>query len=223
MFSSTVSSATGAPVPMLIRRRLRVPLALALATAALSATGAAPATAEPRPAPTPPSNYDWRPDVSIQKRLNYAYEVQATSYWCSAAAARIALSVRGRFIRQEHLASRMRVSSSIGLPNIANLAEALNHYTNSNYYEVKDLNNDAALRSSLRSDVLVNVRNGHAVVINVKRIATATFDGHYATIVGYRKAGYEYLVSDPASASRKSIWLTAEDVVSSIKLHRYVA
>ncbi|KAA2266036.1 hypothetical protein F0L68_02615 [Solihabitans fulvus] len=158
-----------------------------------------------------------------EKVLPHDYQVQQTGYWCSAAAAHIALSVRGKSVSQGELARYMHVDGN-GLPNINNLADALNHYTGSRYYQVKQWGSDAELRQKLTADVQYNVDRGHAVVINVVRIGSAHFPGgHYATIVGYRAGGGEFAIADPASASRQLIWLSAGDVAGGIKLHRYVA
>lgn len=166
------------------------------------------------------------PEVGIAAEgvLGHQYQVQETGYWCSAAAARIALSARGKSVSQADLARFMKVTSSVGLPNIKNLENALDNYTGSTYYQVKQWSSDAQLREKLAADVRYNVDRGHAVVINVIRVAGANFPGgHYATIVGYRNGGAQYAIADPASASRRLIWLGADDVASGIKLRRYVA
>ncbi|MDT7781696.1 MAG: hypothetical protein QOF58_115, partial [Pseudonocardiales bacterium] len=41
--------------------------------------------------------------------LPHQFQVQKTGYWCSAAAARIALTARGKYIEQSTLASFMKV------------------------------------------------------------------------------------------------------------------
>ncbi|MGA8116912.1 MAG: C39 family peptidase [Actinocatenispora sp.] len=156
--------------------------------------------------------------------LPYTYQAQETGYWCSAAAAKIALSARGVSVSQSELASYMNVTPDVGLPDIGNLESALDTYEGTTYYEVKQWSSDSELASKLQADVLYNVDRGHAVVINVIRIADASFPGgHYATIVGYRNGGSEYLIADPASSARSGIWLGSDDVASGIKLRRYVA
>ncbi len=161
--------------------------------------------------------------VAGGKVLKYGYEVQKTGYWCSAAAARIALTVRGKTVSQAELANYMHVTRN-GLPNIGNLRDALNHYTGSHFYQVKQWPNNGVLKSKLTADVRSDVDRGYAVVINVVRIGNAHFPGgHYATIVGYRNGGAQFAIADPASAKRRLVWLSADDVVGGIKLHRYVA
>ncbi len=228
MFSFNVSTGAGQSASTAVGRWLHAALAVALMIGALLAGGSgSAAAASPMLAlggDAPVASYQaTKRVVASQVVLRYAYQKQETGYWCSAAAARIALSVRGKYVSQGALAQYMRVSPSIGLPNINNLRDALNYYTGTRYYETKQLASDAALRKSLRYDVLYNVSRGHAVVINVTRIAGARFAGHYATIVGYSRNGAEYLISDPASASRWAIWLGADDVASGVKLRRYVA
>jgi hypothetical protein len=168
--------------------------------------------------PAPPS--DALPGA---RTLRYQYQPQQTSYWCSAGAARIALSVRGRIVAQAELARRMKLNSEVGLPSINNLRDALNDYTGSQSYDVKDLDNDTELHQQLRADVLENISRGYAVVVNVDRIGGRRVKGHYATIVGYRANGASYLFADPASSREGVRWRNAEDVVRDIKLDRYVA
>jgi hypothetical protein len=155
--------------------------------------------------------------------IRHQYQVQQRPYWCSAAAARIALTARGITVSQAELARFMHVTRN-GLPNIGNLRDALNHYTHSRFYQVKQWPNNGVLKSKLTADVRYDIDRGHAVVINVVRIGRAHFPGgHYATIVGYRNGGAQFAIADPASAKRQLIWLSADDVVGGIKLHRYVA
>lgn len=159
-----------------------------------------------------------------ERVLRYEYEVQKTQFWCSAAAARMALSARGKSVTQRQLADYMKLNPAQGLPNIANLASALNHFTGSGYYQVKQWSNDAQLRDRLRADVVHNINRHHAVVINVRWLPGQRFDGHYATIVGYRNSGDEFLVADPATAGRRHMWLSADTVAQHVvKLRRYVA
>ncbi|MDX8149445.1 C39 family peptidase [Lentzea sp. BCCO 10_0061] len=133
--------------------------------------------------------------------LPHQFQVQKTGYWCSAAAARIALAARGK-----------------------NLADALDHYTGSTCYEVKQWSTDAQLLQKLKADVVYNADRGHAVVINVIRLNDRNCSGgHYATIVGYRAGGNEFAVSDPACAGDGLHWLSASTVSSGIKLRRDVA
>jgi len=66
--------------------------------------------------------------------LPYEFQVQKTGDWCSAAAARIALTARGKKVEQSTLASYMKVTTN-GLPNIKNLESALDHYTGSQWNE----------------------------------------------------------------------------------------
>jgi hypothetical protein len=161
--------------------------------------------------------------VAGGKILHYGYEVQKTGYWCSAAAARIALTVRGKTVSQAELARYMHVTHH-GLPNISNLRDALNHYTGSHHYQVKQWPSKAVLKSKLTADVRTDIDHGYAVVINVVRIGHAHFrGGHYATIVGYRNGGAQFAIADPANHKRRLVWLSADDVVGGIKLHRYVA
>jgi Peptidase_C39 like family len=155
--------------------------------------------------------------------IRHQYQVQQRPYWCSAAAARIALTARGITVSQAELARFMHVTHN-GLPNIGNLRDALNHYTHSRFYQVKQWPNNGVLKSKLTADVRYDIDRGHAVMINVVRIGHAHFPGgHYATIVGYRNGGAQFAIADPASAKRQLIWLSADDVVGGIKLHRYVA
>jgi hypothetical protein len=155
--------------------------------------------------------------------LPYEFQVQKTGYWCSAAAARIALTARGKRVEQSTLASYMKVTTN-GLPNIKNLESALDHYTGSTYYQVKQWSNDTELQRRLKEDVIYNANKGHAVVINVIRLNGRSYSGgHYATIVGYRAGGNEFAVADPAYAGGRLAWLSASNVASGIKLRRYVA
>src|SRR5690349_13897594 len=155
--------------------------------------------------------------------LQYEFQVQKTGYWCSAAAARIALTARGKKVEQSTLASYMKVTTN-GLPNIKNLESALDHYTGSTYYQVKQWSSDTQLLQRLKEDVIYNANRGHAVVINVIRLNGRSYSGgHYATIVGYRAGGNEFAVADPAYAGGRLAWLSASNVSSGIKLRRYVA
>ncbi|MGW4214242.1 C39 family peptidase [Lentzea sp. NPDC004789] len=155
--------------------------------------------------------------------LPYEFQVQKTGYWCSAAAARIALTARGKYVEQSTLASYMKVTTN-GLPNIKNLESALDHYTGSNYYQVKQWSTDTQLLQRLKEDVIYNANKGHAVVINVIRLNGRNYSGgHYATIVGYRAGGNEFAVADPAYAGGRLAWVSASNVSSGIKLRRYVA
>ena len=160
--------------------------------------------------------------VPGEKIVPHEYQVQQTPYWCSAAAARIALTARGKTVSQAELARYMHVGHA-GLLDITNLKNALNHYTGTNHYQVKKWS-ISVLRSKLTEDVQNDVNQGYAVVIDVTRIGTAYFGGgHYATIVGYRHGGAEFAIADPSKAKRHLIWLSAEDVARGIKLQRYVA
>lgn len=155
--------------------------------------------------------------------LPHEFQVQKTGYWCSAAAARIALTARGKKVEQSTLASYMKVTTN-GLPNIKNLESALDHYTGSTYYQVKQWSSDTQLLQRLKEDVIYNANKGHAVVINVIRLNGRSYSGgHYATIVGYRAGGNEFAVADPAYAGGRLAWLSASNVSSGIKLRRYVA
>ncbi|MCP2249156.1 C39 family peptidase [Lentzea aerocolonigenes] len=155
--------------------------------------------------------------------LPYEFQVQKTGYWCSAAAARIALTARGKKVEQSTLASYMKVTTD-GLPNIKNLESALDHYTGSTYYQVKQWSSDTQLKQRLKEDVIYNANKGHAVVINVIRLNGRSYSGgHYATIVGYRAGGNEFAVADPAYAGGRLAWLSVSSVSSGIKLRRYVA
>ncbi|CAM3201102.1 C39 family peptidase [Stackebrandtia soli] len=161
---------------------------------------------------------------TVEHVLDYDYQVQETGYWCAAAAARIALSARGIEVPQAELAEFMGVTPDIGLPYIENLERALDTYTGDGYYEVKYAANHPDLRERLLWDVRYNIDRGHAVVINVIRIGGAYFPGgHYATIVGYRDGGSEYLVADPANADRAHAWIPAAEISNGIKLYRFVA
>lgn len=161
--------------------------------------------------------------VQAEGVLPHEFQVQKTGYWCSAAAARIALTARGKKVEQSTLASFMKVTTN-GLPNIKNLENALDHYTGSTYYQVKQWSTDAQLREKLRADVVYNANRGHAVVINVVKLNGRNYSGgHYATIVGYRAGGGEFAVADPAYAGGALHWLKADNVASGIKLRRYVA
>ncbi|GLZ33596.1 hypothetical protein Lesp02_57840 [Lentzea sp. NBRC 105346] len=155
--------------------------------------------------------------------LPYEFQVQKTGYWCSAAAARIALTAKGKHVEQSTLASYMHVDQN-GLPNIKNLESALDHFEGTTYYQVKQWANDAQLLQKLKYDVVYNADRGHAVVINVIRLNGRNYSGgHYATIVGYRAGGNEFAVADPAYAGGRLAWLSAANVASGIKLRRYVA
>ncbi|MEV6240791.1 C39 family peptidase [Lentzea sp. NPDC051838] len=161
--------------------------------------------------------------IQAEGVLPHEFQVQKTGYWCSAAAARIALTARGKKIEQSTLASYMKVTTD-GLPNIKNLESALDHYAGTTYYQVKQWSNDTELQRRLKEDVIYNVSRGHAVVINVIRLNGRNYSGgHYATIVGYRAGGNEFAVADPAYAGGKLAWLTGANVSSGIKLRRYVA
>jgi hypothetical protein len=206
------------------RHSRRTALAL-LMTVALGCAAAGPAQAMPEGgqcAGQCPAQVSPRP-LPTAATLKYEYQVQQTYYWCAAASARIALTARGKYVRQADLASYMRITPSLGLPNIGYLRDALNHFTGTSYYQVKQWSSLAELRVKLRADVMYNVARGHAVVLNVNRIDSSTFAGHYAPIVGYRYNATEYLIADPASASRRYIWRDANTVASWVKLSRYVA
>lgn len=156
--------------------------------------------------------------------LPHQFQVQQTGYWCSAAAARIALTARGKYPSQQELANYMKLTPSTGLPNIKNLENALDRWTGSTYYQVKQWGDNATLLAKLKYDVRYNADRGHAVVINVIRLNGRNYSGgHYATIVGYRAGGNQFAVADPAYAGGALHWLDAGNVASGIKLRRYVA
>lgn len=172
----------------------------------------------------PAANTAEKAPVKAKNVVDRDYQVQKTGYWCSAAAARIALSTHNVSVSQQTLASHMGVTPNMGLPDVKNLPGALNHYSNTKHYEVKKSSNDGLLKKKLTKDVIHNAKFGHAVVINVVKIGSAKFGGgHYATIVGYKNHGNQFLIADPADGARESVWLSADDVVSGIKLNRYVA
>ena len=159
-----------------------------------------------------------------EKVVPHTYRVQETNYWCSAASAQISLSAREITVSQSELASYMGVTPDVGLPDIANLRDALNNYTGGAGYKVKQWSSDAELTQKLTEDVIYNVDGGYTVVPNVVRIADAEFPaGHYAPIVGYRNGGDEFLIADPSNSKREAIWLGVADFVSGVKLYRYVA
>lgn len=161
--------------------------------------------------------------AAVDKSVPFQYQQQETGYWCAAASARIALTAKGKYIPQSTLASYMGIRPDIGLPNINNLKNALNHYTGVGYYQVKQWGSDAELRTRLLADVKFNVDRGWATVINVTRLGGRSYPGgHYAVIVGYRGSTH-YAISDPAYPQHQRIWLTVSDVTSGIKLRRYVA
>src|SRR5699024_8970557 len=105
------------------------------------------------------------------------YQVQKTFYWCSAAAARIALSTHDVSVKQGTLASYMDVSRDGGLPNLNNLRKAMNKYSKNGSYELYQWNNKTTLRQQLTKHVIANVDAGHGVIINVTRIDKAKFPG----------------------------------------------
>lgn len=184
--------------------------------------GGAPGTASAAP---PPDSGAYRPNTYV---VPYTYQKQATNHWCSAAAARIALSVRGKMVSQATLAKELRLgpahSDGPGLPNIQYLANALNKHLGARHYTVHQWPDRATLAAKLRAHVRYNIDHKLAVVINVNRIGSAKFPpGHYATIVGYRFHGKEFLVSDPFNPARRGVWMKADTVVGGIKLNRYVA
>ncbi len=181
-----------------------------------------PATAEPSSPPPRASSVVLT--TPTKGTVSHNYQVQKTFYWCSAAAARIALSTHDVSVKQGTLASYMDVSRDGGLPNLNNLRKAMNKYSKNGSYELYQWNNKTTLRQQLTKHVIANVDAGHGVIINVTRIDKAKFPGgHYATIVGYRDGGNEFKIADPADASRESIWLSAANVTDGIKLNRYVA
>lgn len=162
-------------------------------------------------------------DTKADKVLKHDYQVQETGYWCSAASARIALSCRGVAVSQGTLADAMGVTPDVGLPDIANLQNTMNHY-NSAGYKVKQWSSESELLTQLKADVKHNIDGGYAAILNVVRIGSAEFPGgHYAPIVGYRNDLAELLIADPSSSSRQTTWLPATDVANGVKLFRYVA
>ncbi|HIV56896.1 MAG TPA: C39 family peptidase [Candidatus Stackebrandtia faecavium] len=181
-----------------------------------------PATADPA-TPTPRASSVVL-TTPTEGTVSHNYQVQKTFYWCSAAAARIALSTHDVSVKQSTLAKYMDVSRDGGLPNLNNLRDAMNKYSKDGGYELRQWKNETTLRQQLTKDVISNVDSGHAVIINVTRIDKAKFSGgHYATIVGYRDGGNEFKIADPADSSRDAIWLSAKNVADGVKLNRYVA
>ena len=174
--------------------------------------------------PDPESGGGYRPGVYA---LPYNYQKQAAGHWCSAAAARIALSVRGKMVSQKTLAAELKLAPASttgpGLQSINTLADTLNKHLGRRYYKVYQWS-DTNLPTKLREHVRYNIDHKLAVVINVNNIGDVHFPpGHYAVIVGYRFHGSEYLIADPSDPSRQRIWMSAKKVVAGIKLNRYVA
>lgn len=176
-------------------------------------------------APDPESGGGYSPGVHV---LAHQYQAQQASHWCSAAAARIALTVQGRRdVTQATLAKDLQLpgahANGPGLQDITLLRNALNRYIPDNRYQLHQYGN-GVLPERLATHVRQNIDAKLAVVINVYWIGDTYFKpGHYATIVGYRANVSEFLVADPSNPQRRHVWLSAQTVVRGMKDNRYLA
>ena len=172
----------------------------------------------------------------VEKVLSYSYRQQETYFWCSAAAAQIALSMRGTTVSQEQLRRQLNLAprngvrppsdpfygETLGLQDPAHLVKTLNSYDPEKPYELR-MPSNSEVRVALRNDVRYNVNHRLGVLINVTKTGDLEVDGHYMTIVGYRSGGARYLIADPFDSARKRVWMSADEVLSVLKLNRYIA
>ncbi|GAA1848738.1 C39 family peptidase [Microlunatus capsulatus] len=162
--------------------------------------------------------------AGAQRTVAYEYVRQQTQSWCSAASSFIALSSR-RNPTQAGLARDLGLSGGSGLQDPLRIAAVLNQrlgLTGAAHRYVFRQPPAGTLKERLRMRVVASIDAGHAVVINMDRVAGDTYSaGHYVAIVGYRDGAYK--IADPDEPTRKGVWFGADDVVAWNKLNRFTA
>jgi hypothetical protein len=162
--------------------------------------------------------------AGVQRTVAYEYVRQQTQSWCSAASSFIALSSR-RNPTQAGLARDLGLSGGSGLQDPLRIAAVLNQrlgLTGAAHRYVFRQPPAGTLKERLRMRVVASIDAGHAVVINMDRVAGDTYSaGHYVAIVGYRDGAYK--IADPDEPARNGVWFRADDVVAWNKLNRFTA
>lgn len=169
---------------------------------------------------------------------NYTYQKQATGYWCSAAACRIAISSPlgrrdpgepSKLPTQASLAKSLNLhpydgdAPTTGLKDIRLVPKVLNNRIGlagkSRRYRLR-ISPTGTLAEDLSRKVKVSIDAGYPVVINMNEVDGDSYAGHYIAIVGYSKT--QYKIADPVTASRKSSWYAKDKIRQWNKLNRFV-
>lgn len=198
-------------------QRVAKAVVIAISAGLLGVPGTAVAAPAPGGGPVP----------TATRVLNATNQAQTQWYYCSAAAARMAISVSSNSPpSQDQLARELALGApgEWGLENPDLLTKVLNTHIPGAGYKFYY----ATSASSFGSDVFQSINRNRAVLINVTRIGpNGPWVGHWATVVGYSNYGAKLLVYDPwYGSSSRSLWLSATEVYNGLKVannRRYVA
>lgn len=197
-----MDAATVAPASAVVIPGPGSPLAGAVPATAVTPTptAAAATAAEPKAASA---------DKPAPEKLEiyHLFQMQINGYYCGPAAARIAVTAHGKYPNQDQLA-RMLNTTVNGTFSSDDITRALNKVVGTSAYGrtwLPERPATAQQKDELRADVVRAIGKGHPVVVNIVGTARDTGGtahsypgGHYLTVVGYRNAGQQVKIADPA-------------------------
>jgi hypothetical protein len=173
-----------------------------LALPAVPPTAAVAAAAQA--APTPPA----------EKVLDVQFQAQINSYYCGPAAARIALTARGKTPSQDAVAKLLGTTTG-GTNSAADTTRGLNSVLGETLYQTHLIPNatTAAQTEQFQADMVRAITNGKVVVSNIVGSAVDVAglshgygNGHFLTVIGYRDGGQTVRVADPANGNGDSMY-----------------
>lgn len=144
------------------------------------------------------------------KELPYEFQWQQNGYYCGPAAVRMALTSRGFYPSQDHLAGQLGTDEN-GTDSAADTTRVLNAEGGGGYYETKWIPGQSATPAEidlLRHDVVYDIDRGYPIVANIVGDAMDTdgdwhsySGGHYLVITGYSEDGNLVKIADSADAN----------------------
>lgn len=171
---------------------------------------------------------------AVTRGVTYRYQRQPNSWYCSAASTRIALSTtmlrrNDPIPTQNSLAKSLNLHPydgpsrvNMGLKDPTLIAKVLNRrlgYVGLSYRYLFRISPSGTLYRDLQAKVRTSIDAGHPVVINMSRVDSNRYDGHYIAIVGYSNT--QYKIADPANPNRAGVWRGKQQIVDWNKLNRF--
>lgn len=150
----------------------------------------------PDPVTAPAGASSAEPGIQAAKELPYEFQWQQNGYYCGPAAVRMALTSRGFYPSQDHLAGQLGTDEG-GTDSAADTTRVLNSEGQSGYYETKWIPGQSATPAEidlLRHDVVYDIDRGYPIVANIVGDAVDTdgdwhsySGGHYLVITGLQR------------------------------------
>lgn len=168
---------------------------------------------------------------ATERQLKVDYEAQPNFYYCGPAAARNALSVQGKDINVDTMATIMGTTEN-GTNSINDITPVLNKETGKTdayrSVEIKTAKADTKQTDTLRNDIMRTIDNGRAIVANIAGTATDTngdahsFEGgHYISVTGYRDNGNTVTIADSADPATATYQMNIDTLADWIATRGY--